>query len=144
MQRSLKIGAPPRGPNGERLCRWCGVEVTPPRRTFCSGHCVVEWNIRSNPGFARNLVAKRDKGVCARCGLDTREEQFRVYQLSVEERQIFEKREHLSHRSSWWDMDHILPVHQGGGCCGLTNLQTLCWRCHHDKTRENRAGKLES
>ena len=29
-----------------------------------------------------------------------------------------------------WEMDHIIPVVEGGGCCGLDNLQTLCLPCH--------------
>ena len=36
---------------------------------------------------------------------------------------------------SLWDMDHIHPVDEGGGGCGLDNLQTLCQPCHKAKTR---------
>jgi hypothetical protein len=32
-----------------------------------------------------------------------------------------------------WEADHILPVSQGGGGCDLSNYQTLCKGCHHDK-----------
>jgi 5-methylcytosine-specific restriction endonuclease McrA len=31
-------------------------------------------------------------------------------------------------------MDHIVPVVEGGGDCGLENLRTLCWACHHRET----------
>lgn len=44
--------------------------------------------------------------------------------------------ERYQKRSSWWDMDHIVPVHRGGGDCGLDNLQTLCVLCHAKKTAE--------
>src|SRR5690606_41285004 len=27
------------GPNGRALCNWCAVEVTPPRRKWCSDDC---------------------------------------------------------------------------------------------------------
>ncbi|CAE7899600.1 Zranb3 [Symbiodinium sp. KB8] len=37
---------------------------------------------------------------------------------------------------SLWQADHILPVWQGGGACGLENLQTLCASCHSLKTSE--------
>jgi 5-methylcytosine-specific restriction endonuclease McrA len=40
-----------------------------------------------------------------------------------------------SYERSWWETDHIVPVAQGGGACGLENLQTLCYRCHQAKTR---------
>lgn len=31
-----------------------------------------EWRLRSDPGYARRAVEKRDAAVCAGCGLDTR------------------------------------------------------------------------
>jgi len=37
-------------------------------------------------------------------------------------------------RKSLWDMDHIVPVAEGGGECGLDNLRTLCLRCHRIET----------
>ena len=33
-----------------------------------------------------------------------------------------------------WDMDHIVPVSEGGGGCGLDNLRTLCLWCHRRET----------
>lgn len=35
-----------------------------------------------------------------------------------------------------WEMDHIVPVVEGGGSCGLDNLRTLCWKCHREATTE--------
>ena len=63
--------APKKGPDGRPLCRWCGKSVSPPRRTFCSDSCVHEWRLRSDPGYVRGLVLKRDHGVCALCKLNT-------------------------------------------------------------------------
>lgn len=37
-----------------------------------------------------------------------------------------------------WDIDHIVPVAEGGGACGLDNLRTLCPPCHARVTRELR------
>jgi 5-methylcytosine-specific restriction endonuclease McrA len=34
-----------------------------------------------------------------------------------------------------WEMDHTVPVVEGGGACGLDNLRTLCWACHRAATR---------
>lgn len=35
-----------------------------------------------------------------------------------------------------WEMDHVVPVAEGGGSCGLDNLRTLCWACHRTETAE--------
>lgn len=43
-----------------------------------------------------------------------------------------------------WQADHILPVEQGGGACGLENFQTLCEDCHKEKTRDQLMRKTTS
>lgn len=40
---------------------------------------------------------------------------------------------------SWWEADHIVPVVEGGGECGLEGYRTLCVPCHKDVTKELRA-----
>jgi 5-methylcytosine-specific restriction endonuclease McrA len=35
---------------------------------------------------------------------------------------------------SLWQADHIVPVSEGGGECGLDNIRTLCWKCHRAET----------
>src|SRR6266853_2022891 len=37
-------------------------------------------------------------------------------------------------RSSLWDADHIAPVAEGGGECDLSNIRTLCLKCHAKAT----------
>lgn len=64
-------GAVPRGPNGRGICRWCELEVPPRRFTFCSAYCVHEWKMRTQPGYLREQVFLRDRGVCAGCSVDT-------------------------------------------------------------------------
>src|SRR5215472_2095684 len=61
----------PRGPNGRNLCRWCNLEVPQARRTFCSEWCVNEWRLRTDPGYLRDQVFERDRGICSQCGIDT-------------------------------------------------------------------------
>lgn len=137
----------PRGPNGRALCRRCGTEVPAGSRTFCSGACVREWKIRTQPAYARRLVEQRDHGICAACGLDTeaaREMARRVSRrlgemrgplyaanASALEHHDFIQVPGLPRTSrSWWQADHIVPVAEGGGDCGLDNLRTLCSWCH--------------
>ena len=35
-------------------------------------------------------------------------------------------------------IDHIIPVHAGGGLCWLSNLRPLCIPCHKEKTKADR------
>jgi 5-methylcytosine-specific restriction enzyme A len=68
MQDSLPVKRPG---ETERHCRFCGGIVKPPRLTFCSQACVDQWTLRSRPAEARRQVEKRDRGICAVCGVDT-------------------------------------------------------------------------
>jgi 5-methylcytosine-specific restriction protein A len=34
----------------------------------------------------------------------------------------------------WWEADHIVPVVEGGGQCGLEGYRTLCLPCHRKVT----------
>lgn len=124
------------GPNGRALCRWCAMEVPPPRRTFCSEWCVTEWRLRSDPGYLREKVQERDRGICAVCRTDT------VHALHVIKRARGGRRLELlarwglkrMNRRSLWDADHIVPVVEGGGECDLENIRTLCLICHRRAT----------
>ena len=70
MQDSLPVKRPG---ETERHCRFCGGVVARPRLTFCSQECVDKWTLRSRPQDARWAVERRDRGVCAICGVDCRQ-----------------------------------------------------------------------
>lgn len=126
------------GPNGLRLCRWCELEILARRRrTFCSDYCVHQWRLRTDPGYLRDQVFARDRGVCAGCGIDAvgaynalkrargaaRAAGLRLYGMKS-----------VASRRSLWDADHIRAVAEGGGQCDLDNLRTLCLLCHREET----------
>jgi 5-methylcytosine-specific restriction endonuclease McrA len=127
---------------------WCGEPVTGQRRNWCSDECVSEWRIRRDPQFARRRVKKRDRGVCSRCGRDTLGiERFLLETMPRQEggpafeewHQMFKEALGLgvgARVNGYWDMDHITPVVEGGGGCGLSNLRTLCIPCHRGATAE--------
>jgi 5-methylcytosine-specific restriction endonuclease McrA len=179
--------------------------VEPPRRTFCSQECVAEHRIRSSGEAVRIHVRRRDKGVCAKCGLDTEafnrqlkdlrergldgywrrstdryctgsdgrlvlkrtvyerdsDEEIQEREMTAaevdgrmaayrwlknEQKQLllehgFSLREFFGslgyvRSRSLWEADHIVPVCEGGGECGLDNYQTLCVPCHREETRK--------
>jgi 5-methylcytosine-specific restriction enzyme A len=113
-------------------CRWCGAEVAGRRRTFCSDPCVHEWKLRTDPGYLREQVFLRDRGVCALCGLDTESLRKDKRKLDYAARRQFEK--DWGGRRNLWDADHIVPVVEGGGECDLSNMRTLCLKCHRQAT----------
>lgn len=127
----------PKGPNGRALCRQCGVEVPPSRRTFCGQSCVDQWMIRTGSRTAK-FVLKRDGGICALCGLDCVALRKQALKLKGIARQKFMADHGIPlHRvRRFWDIDHVLPVVEGGGDCGLENLRSLCIPCHRKVTAE--------
>lgn len=129
-----------RGPNGRGICRWCHREVPSGRRTFCGDYCVHEWRLRTDPGYLRQQVLKRDRGICAVCGLDTIEFYRRLQLVPLRKRRALSYQLDLhGKRRSFWDADHILPVAEGGGECDLSNIQTLCLWCHQEHTIQLRS-----
>jgi len=90
--------------------------------------------------YLRAQVRKRDQGVCALCKTDTlglleklnalRQFDRAKWKRTLEAIGISPARLH----GELWDADHIVPVSEGGGLCGLENIRTLCIPCHHDQT----------
>lgn len=61
-----------KGPGGRNLCHCgCGREVSPPRRTCFSNECLTAWKLINDPATIAAFILKRDRGICAHCGLDT-------------------------------------------------------------------------
>lgn len=178
----VRIKDRPRGPNGRGLCRQCNQEVPPGRLTFCGDTCVDAWRVKTSPAHARRLVRKRDRGVCAECGLDTKalDKWLRTLVALVDRHhdswyQPASRRRTSPRRARYgviyravleflldcgfgtrtartalqagrtpsisdvlghgWEADHIVPVVEGGGECGLENYRTLCVPCHKRATR---------
>ena len=71
----------------------------------------------------RLKVFERDKGICAACGFDT---------MRLARKPWARGTGHL------WQADHIIPVIEGGGECGLDNYRTLCTDCHKAETAKLR------
>jgi hypothetical protein len=134
-------GKPERNAEGEPICRWCRTVVRPPRRTFCGDACVHEWKIRSSPSYVRKQVWNRDAGVCRLCEFDVRKAQrsWRAAKPAAGDRAARRKWRAARPR---WEADHILPVADGGGECGLENYRLLCRECHAAVTRQWRRLKV--
>ena len=148
-QRYLTSHDLPKPPKGH--CRWCHGPNPTRRHTWCSPECRTEGGIRF--GMLRHLIDERDHGVCANCGADTEKIQ-RVLDRAASSL-CPSKVDRFGFACTWdahreakrlrallgaptetrlYEIDHIVPVVEGGGCCGLDNLQTLCWKCHRIDT----------
>ena len=155
MPDEVRFARPTKGPNGRNICRHpdCGKEVEPPRRSWCGEACIEDWQVRNNPAHARARVEQRDHGICAACGRDCLALEARIqkrlsgaYEAARDGRlravrwsrflvRLHTRMADTFHVGSLWDMDHIVPVVEGGGACGLDNLRTLCSPCHKRETR---------
>jgi 5-methylcytosine-specific restriction protein A len=131
-----------RGPNDLPLCRWCDLEILAKRRrTFCSDYCVHQHRLRTDPGYLRDQVFARDRGVCAACHADTTAIFAALKRARGKARAaglLFYGMKSITARRSLWDADHIRPVAEGGGACDLDNLRTLCIACHREATAQLR------
>jgi 5-methylcytosine-specific restriction enzyme A len=114
-------------------CRWCLKPVSGRRRSWCSDACQSEFLIRFSGAVVTNRVFDRDRGICELCGIDTKELEAVYLFASRGLRTSWSLRGEWGpwySANSWWEADHIVPVSEGGGCCGLENYRTLCMRCH--------------
>lgn len=157
MSRWLSLRDLPKRPEGE--CRWCGGPVPARRRRWCGQACVDQYLIRASAAHVRQKVHARDRGVCAKCGLDT-DELRRLARLAARKLARWRRRHRAPGNGSWigsvplntpqhgrvtvwldrtlWEADHIVPVAEGGGACGLDNYRTLCIWCHPRETGQLR------
>lgn len=162
---SSDLGKTKQNDQGENLCVWCEAVIQKPRRRWCSDACVEEFNIRASGSVAANAVYERDKGICQLCGVDAQKllahafpyipkhhwiqsrESYKKFEDEIIEfakgieaaRKVREEFPWLQPgMSNATEIDHIIPVVEGGGCCGLDNLRTLCRQCHLQETRKLR------
>lgn len=130
-------------------CRVCGTDkLEPYRQTTCSKACADRIKILCWPSEQRLRVQNRDHGVCDSCGCDTKKLKriMRWARLGwLAEANVLESIGfgRCIGRVSFWDMDHRVPVSEGGGVTPdstvddvLANLRTLCLACHKDATKD--------
>lgn len=157
MSRRHPAARPPFRPpvrlDGSRACRWCWGPVAPPRRTWCGGACLAEYRLEHDWKHIVAHVTKRDRGVCAICGVDTfwLQNALRHLWSAAEddpwwlERGLSSRHPHwrrirvFAHRlgvEAWgqpFEVDHVVARADGGGN-HPDNLRTLCIACHRKRT----------
>lgn len=96
-------------------CKFCGKKVPKGcgRRYYCTNECSIEMNIRG--GFWQLAVHRKCDWKCVTCGEEWKSPK------------PWEKKN--------LEVDHIIPVVEGGGSCGIDNLRLLCSKCHKGETK---------
>lgn len=90
-----------------KTCTWCGVALTGRRTSWCSDACAARrWDF--DPNTLRSRVLQRDAGKpCPLCGADR----------------------------YFGEVDHTVPIIEGGEPWDLSNLRKICDACHKIETR---------
>lgn len=151
---------------GYYLCRLCKSPCPEGERSWCSERCLKRYLTISSGGYVRHQLLERDRGICALCGVDgvrmdaalaqLREDLLHPLLMSIHPMIATSLRAEgwtnikLRGRgcyadalefSSCWEADHIVPVHDGGGQCGIENYRTLCYVCHKQVSSAQSKGR---
>lgn len=125
-------------------CTWCGCVCRKPRRRWCSDSCVRAFEERCSRRGVRAAL-RRDKYRCRICGLDAPKLARLDKHLKTEPAARAAFHAHLRTcgltvrqgiHLGLLEVDHIIPVCEGGGLAGLPNYRTLCQACHTQVSRE--------
>lgn len=138
----------PRDAEGYWLCRYCGKRINAGNRyrAWCSDKCREAAYVECSPSALAYAVQRRDRGVCAECGLNTRALEIILAKLhkGAPARQLYDfVAAALVRRGfngghafyGWWvsetlwNAHHVVPVAEGGSN-KLDNVVTLCVSCH--------------
>ena len=129
----VHMSPPPRDEAGNKLCRNCRGPMPAGRNYYnCSPECSEEWMEKTSPSHMRYLVWRRDKGVCSACGIDS--VAGKRYSRGLIPNDGPPRHNWAHGTGDLWQADHIVPVVEGGGECGLAGFRTLCTACHKAET----------
>ena len=103
-----------RGRYGKGFCGYCGKKLSGRRRLWCSDECTTAIHSQGKYWSSMRTRFIRLHPECAMCGLSL-----------------------LPHLSSYWTVDHIIPIAIGGEEFDEANLQVLCPDCNKVKTAKD-------
>lgn len=151
VERQRKVKLEDVYPKLDGQCRLCRNTLTGKQTSWCSKKCYFEayhqvMLRRGSSKDARLLVKRRDKEICANCGVDCAKIK-RIFEhagLAILKHPWKDRSLHPHYMimrhfgfkpfSHSWEADHIVELRDGGEHL-LENLQTLCIPCHKAKTK---------
>ena len=97
---------------------WCGKPFKWPRRKYCSDKHSSWWwwHINAYWGSFRTEIIRADNFTCQGCGFKTK---------------------HNLDGEAMFDVDHTKAISLGGACYDVSNVRSLCEKCHKKKTKED-------
>jgi 5-methylcytosine-specific restriction endonuclease McrA len=136
------------GPTGRPLCRCgCGLEVLPPRRSWRSDECLDRVRLRCDWSVVTKHVYELDKGLCRICGCHPETLRAAVREALADGHTAALEQAKADGwprvTRKWYEIDHFIPVSDGGGSEGRRNLRVLCFRCHAVRSREQTRARAE-
>lgn len=102
----------------EKICFWCGNELSGRRTTACSNKCYDDFFEHTNQTHIRYRLLKERGIKCEKCGKIPKSE----YHDIIDDSQI--------------EMHHIKPIQMGGDLFNDENLILLCHECHLEAHKE--------
>ena len=132
-------------------CPWCGINANQKRRRW-HPECVTAYRIAAFSSDQRSALRRRDHGTCAECGRLNNQWGWKRGRV-VHARRWGAFTEVLWQIIDDWHADHIRPLWSAPRDMrledreqwfGLSNLQTLCSRCHKAKTAREAAERAAS
>ncbi|OHU57105.1 hypothetical protein BKG82_13020 [Mycobacteroides chelonae] len=142
--------------NDPGVCNRCGKALTGRQTQWCREECFAELAWEHSWDWARKAARDRDGNRCVRCGSDGSEQRpkrwAKVESINAARRLGLDWPATLGcpsglfivkPRNPWLEVNHIEPRMGRGygfGCHNhLTNLETLCHRCHVAETNRQYA-----
>lgn len=118
-----KSFVPRQDTRGNKLCERhaCPNILKGRQERWCSKSCVFDAMATWDWSICRKRIIKRDKFQCVNCGASAQRSPFAVLEV-----------------------DHIVPVCEGGRLCDPENLRTLCAACHKVETAALASRRAES
>jgi hypothetical protein len=121
-------------------CAWCGTELPPRRRTWCSDRCGTVFWTNHWWTLARAAAKRRDKYRCRRCGALAPKRPTRRAQASETAYRTAMRAWRSAKKTQRMEVNHRVPCRGKHGTLScdhhLENLETLCPPCHAAHTRE--------
>jgi hypothetical protein len=123
-------------------CAWCGGDLPPRRRTWCSDRCGEAFWTNHWWTLARSAAKRRDKYRCRRCGHVAPKRPSRVRFADEAAYRAAMRAWRAGKPVNRLEVNHRVPAlgaHRALSCLHhLENLETLCVACHRETTAASR------